>query len=387
MNDLFKFGDYWDTGTMMLLLFLGCVIALLCYVGDLSQRRYNHNERSARCKYLLCVSSKWPYFVIFIILLFFFTFRSKYVGADTIEYVKFFSSSKDYVESTPFLDAIIVYEPLFLLVNYIVRVLTDSYTIYFLVCGCVIAYSFVRFFRVFWNKKRSFIYIILFVSSYYYFMNVMRFGLGTSFVMLSMCALYEKKYWKSILLTLVGALFHYTMVIQLPLVVYYYLVDKNGRTRKNRAFLLLVSGVALLAVLLPRVNTLLSSTKYQAYLRNNLDSVNILGLWNIIGVVLIACIFFYFLKGREKKTNILVISGMYNIVPLLLIIFVGAYRVGDIYSMTRISLLDEIPSRFPRNEQVIIKLLSMIIVIFFLLYKFGRYSNSIGFAYEFVWSV
>lgn len=385
MNQLFEFGEYWKTSTMIMFLFIGIIVCLLGKMGAKKRKGNNLVQWAGIYSNVKHIRINWPYILMFLLLLFVFTFRSENTGADTIEYVKIFKASTQLVEFNNLLDTFNYYEPLFLLVNYLVRLITENYTVYFFVCGCIISYSYVRFIYTFWDAKKNHLFLVIFAAAFHYDLNVLRSALATSFVLLSLCSIYEKRYFKSVMLIMIGILFHYTAIINIPLPIFYYLIEKKEKISKKKTVVLLFIGMLILFVIVPKLSGILSFTRYQSYL-GNMNTVNILGLWNIIATIGLAILMFHSKKIKTRRGNCLVVFALYNIVPLILNINLGMYRVTGFYLMPRISLWDEKISEYKGSNRLIVNGISLILVLIILLFKMSRYSSNPGFAYEFVWS-
>lgn len=385
MNQLFEFGEYWKTSTMIMFLFIGIIVCLLSKMGAKKRKDNDLVQWTGIDHNVVHIRINWPYILMFLLLLFVFTFRSENTGADTIEYVKVFKASIRFVRLNNFIDTFNYYEPLFLLVNYLVRLITENYTVYFFVCGCIISYSYVRFIYTFWDTKKNHLFLIIFAAAFHYDLNVLRSALATSFVLLSLCSIYEKRQFKSVILIMIGTLFHYTAIINIPLPIFYYLIEKKEKVSKKKTVALLFVGIMILFLIVPKLSEILSFTRYQSYL-GNMVTVNILGLWNIIATIGLAILMLYSKRTKTRRGNCLVVFGLYNIVPLILNINLGMYRVAGFYMMPRISLWDEKISEYKGFNRLIVNGISLILVLIILLFQMSRYSSNPGFAYEFVWS-
>lgn len=385
MNQLFEFGEYWKTGTMIMFLFIGIIVCLLSKIGVKKRKDNDLAQWASINSNVVHIRINWPYILMFLLLLFVFTFRSENTGADTIEYVKVFKASTQLVRFNNLWDTLNYYEPLFLLINYLVRLVTENYTVYFFVCGCIISYSYVRFIYTYWDARKNHLFLILFAAAFHYDLNVLRSALATSFVLLSLCSIYEKRQFKSIILTIIGSLFHYTAIINITLPIFYYLIEKKEKINKKKTIVLLFTGIMILFIIIQKMLEILSFTRYQSYLENVI-TVNILGLWNIIATIGLAILMFYSKRTKTRRDNCLIVFGLYNIVPLILNINLGMYRVTGFYLMSRISLWDEKISKYKGVNRLIINGISLILVLIILLFKMSRYSSNPGFAYEFVWS-
>ena len=119
----------------------------------------------------------------------------------------------------------------------------------------------------------------------------------------------------------------------------------------------------------------------------NVNTVNILGLWNIILSVLLSVVILFAVNNKNRYTNILAIVGLYNIIVILLIMKVGMYRVGTYYGAARLSLWDKILMKMKRNNRFFLRMGFYIITGVLILFKMSRYSSSPGFEYKTVFNL
>ena len=384
MNKLFEFGQYWDTGTFLLFFFIGCIIALLSKMGSrqnvLSYNFYGVIVNSQKKKRIqgrdIC------YILIFLIIFSVYSFRSEEVGADTPGYVLLFKNTTELkFEMNVIFPTLNLYEPLFMLITYMVRKITDNYTIYFMVFGTILAYSYTKFFKTFWTSESGHIFLIAFSSQLFYDLNVMRSALGTAFILLSICAILKGKEKKAYLLTFIGIMFHFTVIVNIPLLFLLHIVDKKEIISKKKLVFYISSGIIILLAFVPLSRMYLGSSKYQSYL-GNVTTVNIWGLWNVLVTIVLSIIILFRRNYIDKKGRILAISGIYDIITLLLVVKIGMYRVVTYYEIIRLALWGTVEEKQNKHNRWILGICFFIIIIVFLLFKMSRYSSSPGFVYK-----
>ena len=392
-NQLFEFGQYWDTGTFIVFFLIGILIALLAKQGSKAIRNediicniYEGKVKSNKFNITLRINKY--YTLIFIILWSIFSLRNSTVGADTPYYVNDFLYASGVNLSTSIDELINSREPLFLLITNLIRSITNSYTVYFMILGIIVAFAYTKFIKTFWTRSDSYILIIGLMVEFHYDLNVMRTALGMSFVLLSLCAIVDNKWTKSFVLGIIGVLFHYTTLVHIPLLIITFIVNKRKQLSKMKiSFLLTLSAIIMLSSV-PLFSTYFLSSRYHGYVERALEGTgNILGYWYIILSIMLSVVLLIINRETFNKNNVLIMSTLYNALLLIINAQFGAYRLTNLYVPARLSLWDTLPNRF-RSPQA--KLISKIILCSFLLvymmFRLSRYSSSPGFSYKFFWN-
>ena len=390
MYQLFEFGQYWDTGTFILFLSVGIVISLLAKRGAVysSGKSITFGEEKNNERWVIRVN--YYYIFIFIILAFLYGFRSRYVGADTNGYVERFLQAEGFSFSLKIDTILYSREPLYELVNYLIRLLTDSYTVYFLVLGCFISFSYTVYIAKFWKKEGSFIFIVAMIVEYQYGFNVLRSAVATGFILLSLCSLKDEKYIKAGFIAVLGTLYHYSAIVQVPLVILAYAVKRKDTIKKRTLILLIGAIIGLLVGTLPLLSNIFTHSRFHSYIESS-DSGNLLGRWYIILTIFYAIyllIYEHKYENLENSKYITIITCLYNLVLMVMNSLLGAYRLTNFYGITRLCLWDSFPLHYKqaRNNRLLIILGLFIVCIIYILFRMSRYSAIRGFRYEFVWN-
>ena len=388
MNYLFEFGEYWDTGTFIMFLILGFFVAFLAKKASKIKGRnligidFQYKQENNK---IGIIRFNPYYFSIFIILLFVFSFRDSSVGADTQGYIDAIRETKTISFTLTVNGLLSSREPLFLIVSYLLQKITTNYTVYLFFWGIIISYAYTKYIKVFWNDKNAFVFLVMFVAEFHYGLNVLRTAIGAAFVLLSLCAYAEKKTKKSIILGICAVMFHYTAIVHMPLLILLHVIDNYEKIGKKKAIIFLILGSALTMFIIPYALRYFVSTRYHKYVET-LGAGNVLGRWYVIITIAYSIILLFKKKNGTRDEKITIITCAYNIILLLLNVFLGAYRVINLYTMPRISLWS---ANFPQGKgkvnRFVYKIVVMSVVIVYLLFRMSRNSASPGFAYHFIW--
>ena len=207
MSSFFPYSQYWSWGTFILYVVISLIVIILTKISC-----YTNNFKIIICRIKKRKYTFNGYYIIaFIILVALASLRNMYVGPDTNHYVTYFLNSDSfYYDWSRFFEFKLI-EPGFFLYQIIIRKITDNYTIYFFITYSFVATAYLRFINYYFSKESSWTIILLFI--YYYVLNMsgMRSAIGSVFIIESFISLNENKYIKSIILTLFGILFHYTI--------------------------------------------------------------------------------------------------------------------------------------------------------------------------------
>jgi len=385
---LFEFGEYWDTPTFFLLLGISLVVVFLCNAGlrqkyRLSLELFPYHKITLPPLMLVLAGS---------VLFFFYGFRSINVGADTEVYAHLFLDATQF-NPAPLKNYLLlrVTEPLYAIFTFLCRQLTDNYTVYFCIIGAFLAYSIIRFVRIFYGPSSdvsSMLFLLAFISSFRYCWSALRFALSMGWVLLSLCALEKRKYAKAVLLTIVSFFFHYTSIVNLIFIFFFAIVECHEKKRIKTSWMLLITGagVAATVVAIDMLSSLLRDSKYQSYLGVH---NNILGYWALLLSVLISVVALVVIKPTESPAKITALLCIFNFVLMIAALMSGAYRLTYYYAIARLHIWDyvftQLKKRVPVNHYPFYNIAAVLGVLFFLIFTLGRNSNTMGFMYEFVW--
>lgn len=377
---IFELGPYWDTSAYLFYLLLGAIVALLCKYGAIR----NHRLAAAQG-----ITDHHPvnafYIAAFLLLVAVYTLRDISVGADTIEYYNQFCNALTLNIHIRDVLTLRENEPLFFLFTYVIRRITDNYLLYFLLSSFIIASGYITFFRHFWDEDCEYIFMIPFCIGFQYDMNIMRSGLGTSFILLSFCRLKQGRVGRAFLLSVIAVLFHYTTVVNLVFLVFYCIIS---RFRESKDISVPQKEILYYGLLAFTAATVLSfalrsfflTTKYQIYVSSK---GSLFGYWYVILTGLLAvCVMLTSL--RDKRVLLSVTTSLYCLMLVPPSIYLGAYRITQYYLIPRLflwsytakSLLnDSVENRYVK------KLLCVLAVLVYTLFVLSRRSASPGFRY------
>ena len=326
LQAIFKFGDFWDTLSVVFYISIGMVVSLLCKKGS-NYNFINHKKQEAYNIF---------YGAALLVLIFIYTFRDGSVGSDAVAYIEFFEKAEIVDVKWTELFLFTQMEPLFLLTNYLLRSITEHYTVLFLFYGVIISFAYIEFIKDFWSKNSDYVFLIGFVVGFVYSFTAMRSSMAMAFILFSLCSLRKEHYFKAILLTFAGALYHFTAIVNFPLIVFYYLSQKSDRKYNQRLIFfstLLFSGAILI---LGSLKSFLLTTKYHSYAETSGNSF--LGNWPIILSVLIAIWLIRHGYSKNRDNLICITCSLYTGVLLIPSIYLGAYRLTTFYELPNLFL-------------------------------------------------
>jgi len=377
LNSIFKFGKFWDIRTFFFFLILGITTALLCKQASKYDANHKQVNKTVSMGDVL-------YFIIFVLISFFYAFRNIAVGTDTETYVEIFLNLKSFTfEWNRFL-LFKQNEILFELFTLAVRKLTSSYTFYFWLISLLIAYGYIRFFRTFWTKDTNKMFLILFVINFQYNMTALRSAMGHMFLLLSLCEIYEGKRKRAIIMTIVGSLFHYTIMVNFIFIVYQTYLMKNSKNIRKRFWIFTISIVIVFFIMLPHLSSFLLLTRYRSYIVQG--RTRLISYWYVFASFLLACLELYLKENRDSRINIAIATGTFSFILIGAAVYLGAYRLVGYYALPRYYLWDRALGELPiRNKKSIIyKGIAFIAIIAYMVYTMGRNSISKGFAYRLI---
>lgn len=382
MGMIFDFGPYWDTGTFVLFLAIGISVVSLCRAGA----RVNA-KRNIKLKKEQTYNPINIYYVLaFFILWFFYTFKSEYVGTDTSTYLQYFRNAAQLKIDIQRIYTFNQIEPLYILFTKLIRQVTENYTVYFAAIGGIIAFGYIKFIRSFWNSKSDYIFLIPFIVSYQNSMSGVRNAIGISFILMSLCALKNNKYIKAIVLTIIGTLFHYTISINLFVIMYYLLFVNRNRINKSKVVLLSTAIVALTIAFMSNLKTFLAGTKYGYYFE--IGGGTVIGNWYVIFGILLAVYALFKYTPKQSKDSVNIFVTLSNLMVLLIVLKTGAYRLPYYYAFSRMNVWSYVTEKLNERQhgidKLILKTFAFIFVVFYLLFRMSRGSSNPGFEYNFV---
>lgn len=388
LKSLFPITKEWNSYTFWLYFSVAIITSLLCRKGAIYhsysmcyREKKNRKEFRVR-KETMC------YFFAYLILVLLATLRSVKVGPDTSVYVGYFLNESSYIFDIKKIFTFNQMEPGFQLYLMFTRSFTKNYHVFFLITYGLIAFSYIQFIKKFFDEKSNYIlleiYIFYFVSN----MSGMRSAMGMIFLLPAFISIYEKKYCKAIILTLLASCFHYTMAINLLIIFLVWIFSGNLLKKKRWILPVSVIGVSLLGYLcLNLINKFVASTKYNFY-HISVDELSLFGSGLLILLAILIFIDFRKIISmliREQKN----LGELYVVISFLIlypIIYLsGAYRIPNYYILPRLDSWSNI-SRIIRKKMFVksklcFDILLQIFVFLYLLFKFTRMSVSGSFTY------
>lgn len=381
MQRVFEFGEYWDLSTFFLIMIVGVVICFFHYRGTAAD-----NRNSATSVYFgkkkLVKPNIW-YILMFFLLLFLYTFKSMDYGADSGTYVSAFL-----ISTSMFNELNEGWELLFILFNFLIRKITDNYTVYFFFAGVIVAYGYVQYIREFWTGTEDSLFLILISVSFFYDLNIMRSGIGGSFLLISLCHLKKDNFGKAIIFSIVAFLFQYTLIVHFFFLIFYYIVNKPNQNSYQisviRAMTYEILGFILVIGSTYVLKSLLAGTRYAYYY--DAMSPTILGNWTIILSAVLAIVALN-RRVEDKRISIAIMAALYSFLLIPPVVIIGAYRLTQYHFSIRILLWGWLFSDILRKDSsnlIFRKIIIITMIVFYAVFYLGRRSLSPGFAYYLV---
>lgn len=384
LNSIFPITENWSWLTFFLYLIVSLLTVSMCKRGIKYKESQNHNEAVRGRKSIdsiICFIVAWALLVLLA------TLRDDTVGTDMKNYIPYFLSKTsvdfDWKDFFSFHQR----EPAFQYYIYLLRSFTSNYTVLYFYTYSLVAFSYIYYIFSTWTSSNSFIFLHIFIFYYYSNMSGMRSAMGSAFIILSFVALYHRSYLKAFVLTVIGILFHYTMIFNIYIILAHWILsERKLKEKKSLWIALIISTIAFANVGLYFLQAVISETKYDYY---SVDSSETSLLGSMFFVVLGAfCIYYYksiIHKDFITVTNMIICMAMLAAYPLLFV--TGAYRVPYYYILPRLfiwsSIVDETKKRFPSRAYLLLDISIVCIVIIYLLLKFTKSSLDGGFIYHF----
>ncbi len=379
---IFPFSSNWHWMTFTLYVIVGVVVSNLCAKG--AKLRANNESVQNNSNYY-----NLYYFGAFIILLLLATLRTEFVGSDTQIYVNYFEEAAYYKE---LYSDFRIMEQGFLLYNLIVRTFTDSYTIYFVITYSFVAWSYVSYIKNNFDENSNYIFLQLFIFFYTSNMSGIRSAIGISFLMFAFTKLNKGKTFQSIILTFAGSMFHYTMVVNLFVILVVWLYQNTLWIRQKWVWVVsIIISILISSLGVKFIKSFFEGTKYEYYASVNISDLSIFGSIFFI-IFSILCIVYYnrLEKETETKEQLLVpFATSLSIILLYPLLYItGAYRVPNYYALPRLAIWSNININLSKDlcnyekQRKLLKFLMQVVVILYLLFRFTRAAQDGNFAYD-----
>lgn len=363
--------------TIAFYLVSGLACSKLCHKGSIKNRENALN------------ASKWNryYFGAFILLVLIATVRNSQVGTDMANfYVNYYESKSSFDFDWSRLWGFHQYEPGFQLWFLLLGRISKNYRWMYLCTYSLIAFTYVSFIKKFFKPEDGIIFMQIFFFYYTANMSGVRAAMGVAFVLMSFIAIDEEKNMKAVLLTLVGTMFHYTMMYNLYIIAFRYFLKNIIVFRKK--FLWILGYVLSLAVSIAGlgfVEEILADTKYSYYFVD-ISEVSITGSL-IYAVFAAACIWYYYqVMNSEKEAKTALQISMPFLLTYPILFLTGAYRIPYYYILPRLKVWSKLQKifeeRFTRESKKYIRLALQILVWMYLVYRYYKSASDGHFAYH-----
>jgi len=376
LNSLFPITEYWSWGTFVLYYLVAIFVVALCKKGAKINEKNNKQKWNAL---YVCAT---------LILILLATVRTKAVGTDTKYYVNEFVSfsgfSFDWSELFSFHET----EPAFQVLYAVLRTFTKDYHVLFFVIYSFVSFAYIYYIKNTYDAKDSYSFLPLFVFFFVSNMSGMRSAIGGAFLLISYVYLQKEKYKTATVLTLIGFLFHYSMIYNLY-VIFAVFFFKNDYIKKRRWIWVLFTAISLIASYfgIYALKGLFAETKYDYYASVDVGDLSVLGSLFFVLFGIVAIVYYKKLMAKNQSrtcTSLLISLSFLITYPAIFIL--GAYRIPNYYAMPRLyvwSQASQLHSRVYRSvgDKLIFKIVLHVLLVIYLLFRFTRSSLDGGFIY------
>lgn len=362
---------------------IGLLMVFFIWKGE--KHSYIVNNRK---KY--SVIGKLCYFIAFIVPVFLFTFREiseGYGGSDVPSYLSMFHEATfDDLNIEHFLGS--SGEPIFTLFNCILSQITNNDHIYLFCVLAIITGAYLYFCSHFYSYEADlFITIFLGVPTYVYFFSAIRNGLAVAFALIAFVKLKEDKKCAMLFWVMMSIGFHYSAVIIVPFIIFYYLFRK-GFSGIVKSVIVLGGVVVLEALSLQALVLVLSHTRYSFLIHG--------GGGSFFGQIpKIALVILCFLEGQRynsKKTEYLVgfAGAAVNVIIIPVVYILNIYRWPYFFILLSGVALSGVVKHLDINLTSIssrrrMEFMFGCIVILYSLYRLNSMAVVNAFLYRFSW--
>lgn len=379
-NPLFPITENWSWLSFILYLTVGYVVCKCCENGAKARARYNCDNL-----YRDHINSRMWYIGGYIILVMFSTIRSSEVGPDTETYVYLFETQTSISFNWDRLLTFNQYEPGYQYFNYIVRQFTDNYHLYFLIVYSFVAFSYMRYIIRFYDENSDYVFVYLFI--FYYFLNLsgIRGAIGVAFLLISFICIEDKKLITATILTLISSAFHYTMMFNIYIIAIIYILNNKRMEKRKWIWILCVILITFVSTIhISAITGMFNNTKYGSYSSTSLEDKSLLGSVFYLFTALICLYCYKDFSEKEFKHHRQYIISLAFLVSYPMLYVTSAYRIPNYYIMPRLTIWDDSLRVISEKTDInpgIIKLISKVLVIIYLLFRFTRASVDGHFVY------
>lgn len=188
---------------------IAAIFPLLCWGFHewwLKQEKLNE-EKKKQFKIWMVILAILPMFLLFVL-------RYKYIGADTIGYVRFFQKEiRGYSFIELFDQDATRFEIGFRIYVKIISLFTKNYTVFFLINGLLIFGILLRFSLKYTDNPFLFFFLFITLGTYAFMETGLRQALAISICILAMDFIKEKKFFPFLLLVILAYFFHKSALV------------------------------------------------------------------------------------------------------------------------------------------------------------------------------
>jgi hypothetical protein len=257
--------------------------------------------------------------LILIFLSIFVIFRDSSVGNDTIEYIRFFYNSHEITEVISDIN-VSRYEIGYVIINDLVKTLSDNYTILFFVTTMI--YFITIGILISKYSKNPLLSITLFYGLGFYFIsfNLIRQILALSFIMVGFMMKSNGKNVVSIIFVILATFIHETAIVVLPIFIFYRTIYKVLFHNKKRIYTYIVSTMfaILISVFFDNIQNVLFYIfpRYQSYFfsiysEGTIRLASVLMYTFLLVLVFVSSVFNKHYRNSYKSTDILNFSEVF----------------------------------------------------------------------------
>ncbi|MEI3611407.1 EpsG family protein [Pseudogracilibacillus sp. SO30301A] len=316
----------------------------------------------------------------FVLLFFISTFRGDFT-TDYKNYSDLFSLYNKY-SFIDLLNADFQNEIGFIYLNKITGLFTDDVIYFFAIMTFVILFGFFHHFKKY--SVNLWLSVLMFVTagSYYASFNITRHIFAVAIVFVGSKFLYERKFFKWVLVVIIASLFHKTAIIMIP---FYFILNFRIRIRN---WILIVIGSVITILLFDNIVQFAQQYFYEQYTDDSY------GMWGqaitnaVLPISFLTFCLFNIKKIDPKNTihriwfNAVIFYAFFNVLALQVEM---VERIGRFFAPYALLL---IPFFFSKMQNKHLRVIYMLVLIFTLvLYNYVILADSVFDPYYFIWDV
>lgn len=249
------------------------IILTICFIGAYYSSGFSHEKK--KCEEMQYIARKYRRIAIFLLLIgyviyiIFATFRPinyEVGGRDALQYKRIFESAYQYsfFEFNFLRKEEIGYN----LITWTIRRFTNNFCWVLFIMHTIAYYSLAKSYKYIYVRKNGFIlclYTFLIIGWLFSTFNTLRFGVALSLATLFFVNLEREEYKKAILIIVLCLLFHTAAIVLVFPLALCVLKTKYG-IRDNKKFIpLVILGIGIELLIIPRLSTIISLGVYGEY--------------------------------------------------------------------------------------------------------------------------